>query len=209
MATITSAATLTKRYNPYTGLSATERAQSGIARAELVFTAKAQTWANAGAGNERVLTATCSLDTTSSYGYVLTDAFAFFRDDAYIAMSAVAKVQISLGSLFSGEQVYTTMSAKPDRQDNTGSTAIGNIQSWAYNSGFDGQFYMSFALDEPKPTLLIYPFDNVDEASQVAFVFGEEVQNRPDISYDLYFRFLQYDVDQTYNYVLNSPQLTR
>lgn len=209
MATITSAATLEKRYNPYTGLSALERSQSGIARAELVYTGGG-TWPNAGAGNDRVLSATCSLDTTSSYGYLLTDAFAYFDGgSSNLNMSAIARVQIAFGSLATGDLLYTTMSSKPDRQNNPGNTAIGDIVASSYNSAFDGGYYMTFTLDEPKPTPLIYPYENVGSASQVAFTFGEESQNRPDIDYSLYFRFLQYDVDQSYNYVLNSPQFTR
>ena len=210
MATITSAATLKKRLNPFTGLSELDRARSGIARAELVFTEKAGAWAAPGAGNRRVLTATCSLDTTSAYGYVLTDAFAkFYSSTATIMMSPVAECQISFGSLAAGELLHTYLYAQPDRQDGFGNTQIGNINANDYNTTFLNNYTMLFGLAEPKPSMVIYPYENVDTASQVLFTFGEEVQDRPELNYSLYFRFLQYDVSQSYNYVINSPQLTR
>lgn len=212
MATVTSAATLKKIYTPYTGLPELERQQSGIARAELVYTAKAQTWPTPGSGNDRNLTATCTLDTNSDYGYVLTDAYAFFDGGtSNISMSTVARVQLVFGSLLNGEILYTTMSSRPDRQNGvgTGSTAIGDIAANAYNTTFAGGYNQTFLLDLPKPTPLIYPYNDVGTNSSMLVTFGEEVQNRADIDYTLYFRFLQYDVGQSYNYVLNSPQLTR
>jgi len=54
MALITTTGSFIRQYNAFTGLSAAERSQSGIARAEIVYYNVNDTWAQAGAGNSRL-----------------------------------------------------------------------------------------------------------------------------------------------------------
>ena len=54
MATIGTTATPDQRYQPYVGLPELQRAQSGIARAEVIFS-DVVAWAGAGAGNDSYL----------------------------------------------------------------------------------------------------------------------------------------------------------
>ena len=53
MALITTNASLLRQYNAFTGLSALERSQSGVARAELIYYGSTD-WDDPGAGNNHV-----------------------------------------------------------------------------------------------------------------------------------------------------------
>ena len=74
MALITTTASLIRQYNAFTGLSATERSQSGIARAELVYYNVNDDWPAPGATNWREYTSGI-VDLPKDFGYVLTDCF--------------------------------------------------------------------------------------------------------------------------------------
>ena len=54
MATIATTGSFVRQYNAFTGLSATERSQSGIARAEVVYYNVNDDWPAPGAGNNRI-----------------------------------------------------------------------------------------------------------------------------------------------------------
>ena len=74
MAVITTNGTVIRQYNAFTGLSALERSQSGVARAEVVYYNVNDAWPAPGVGNKRVY----QIPTTSlpkDFGYVLTDVF--------------------------------------------------------------------------------------------------------------------------------------
>ena len=75
MASILTSVTPTQRYTPFTGLDEKSRAASGIARAEDVRRASG-TWAAAGAGNNRAILFSHTLD--PDYGYIVMDCFAKF-----------------------------------------------------------------------------------------------------------------------------------
>lgn len=213
MATIVSFINPEERYNPFTGIPELERQRSGIPRAEVIFSKRNDDWAAAGAGNNRQLVASMSLDTASNFGYVLMDCFARFRDDGQIRMSAVASVNIYPGGdYFNGDVITTNLVSNPDRTNAQNATAIGSIEYKEYNTGFvdTGLGYaMNFKLAEPKPTGIIYPYESPGSSSLVEIVFGEEFQNAGALKYDFYCRFLQFDVSQSYNYVVNTPQLMR
>lgn len=201
------------RYNPFTGIPELERQKSGIPRAEVIFSKRDATWSGPGAGNNRQLLAAMNLDTSSNFGYVLMDCFAGFYDGTHMNMAATAAVDIFPGGdVFSGDRIPTQMQSEGDRSDSAASTAIGDIQYPRYNSAFADttqSHCMIFRLVEPKPTGIIYPYEAPGASSLVNVTFGEEILNGADYKYDFYCRFLQYDVSQAYNYVPNTPQLTR
>ena len=214
MATIVSFINPEERYNPFTGIPELERQKSGIPRAEVIYSKRDATWSSAGAGNSRQLVASVSLDTTSNFGYVLMDCFAVLRDDFPLRVSAVAQVNIYPGGdYFNGDRIPTTLRSDPDCADVGAVTPIGDMPYLDYNSAFTdtsgNQFSMVFRLVEPKPTGIIYPYENPGSSSLVEVVFGEQFQNAPACNYDFYMRFLQFDVSQSYNYVVNTPQLMR
>ena len=214
MALITSFVNPELRYNPFTGIPELERQRSGIPRAEVIYSKRNANWDAAGAGNNRQLIASCSLDTSSNFGYVLMDCFAAIRDNNPLRLSAVAQVNIYPGGdVFNGDRIVTYLGSEGDRADSTGSTAIGDLAYRNYNSAFvdtsGNNFEMAYRLLEPKPTGIIYPYESPQASSLVTVVFGEEFINGNAHNYDFYMRFLQFDVSQSYNYVLNTPQLTR
>lgn len=216
MATIATTASLIRQYNAFTGLSASERSQSGIARAEIVYYNVNDDWAAPGTGNNRVYQ-TGFIDLPKDFGYVLTDAFCRIQanpGDIKASASSVLRI-LPGGSL--GPQINLTLTSDPDRQNATGNTAVGSLQANVFNTirpintSNDGVMIHTL---RNKPTSLIYPFGSnsysttPNPASQWEWVIGEESEGD---AYDVsvYFRFLQYDIDQSYNYVVQSPQLTR
>ena len=217
MAVTVTTGSLKKLYTPFTGLSATERSRSGIARAELVYYNVNDSWGTPGVGNQR-LYQTGILDLPKDFGYVLTDAFCKVQASGNLNLSASSLLTLYPGGIL-GPQINVTLDASPDRQDSSGSTAIGSIPANRYNtvkpidSSNDG--VMVFNLTN-KPTSVLYPFNSSayttasNPASSWSWVLGEEIEGSGN-AYDVscYFRFLQYDIDQSYNYPIQSPQLTR
>jgi len=217
MALITTTGSLIRQYNAFTGLSAQERSQSGIARAEVVYYNVNDSWPGPGAGNRRVYQ-TGDVSLPKDFGYVITDAFMQITrnnsDDIFT--EGVASLRISPGGVL-GPQINTQLLATPSRQDGNGITPIGDIQAYRYNSNFpfssdDGE--ITYILRD-KPTALIYPFGSQtytstpNPASIFNLQIGEQLAGGNDYQISLYIRFLQYDIDQSYNYVVQSPQLTR
>lgn len=213
MAIIRTAPTIKTRYTPFTGLSELERQQSGIARAEVVYHINDGTWASPGLGNQRFLDIAMSLD--RDYGYVLTDCTAGFFDNDFIALEAVAEMEIQTtpGNV-DNEIYYFALEAPATRMENTITTPIGDIPADEYNSQFPRSLNsaeyvsMTYQLRE-KPKFLIYPFANSNYPSTVSVRFSESANNGPELDYTFTCRFLQYDISQNYNYVIQSPQLTR
>ena len=62
---------------------------------------------------------------------------------------------------------------------------------------------------ELDPLLKKLPEEKVLEIRDLLYELGELAINGGAYLYDFYARFLQYDIDQSYNYVINTPQLTR
>ena len=216
MALITTTASLIRQYNAFTGLSATERSQSGIARAEIVYYNVNDDWDAPGSGNIREYTSG-TIDLPKDFGYVLTDAYISVKGGSVIKAEAAAAFDIFVGGSL-GPQINFVLPSAPSRQQQAGTTAIGSIAADAYNTvypTFGANGVMRYALQD-KPTTLIYPFQSgtytstPNPASQFRFSIGENfVGSTVDYDVNCYVRFLQYDIDQSYNYVVQSPQLTR
>ena len=216
MALTTTTATLIRQYNAFTGLSALERSQSGIARAEIVYYNVNDNWPGAG-GNSRLYTSG-TIDLPKDYGYVVTDVFVRATSSAqeFIAAEAVGDLDIYVGGAL-GPQINCQLVSDPSRQDEDGGIAIGTIQARKYNSNWptdNSKATMTWSLRN-KPTALLYPFGSgtytstPNPATQFRFSIGEGDLNQGDLAINCYVRFLQYDIDQSYNYVIQSPQLTR
>ena len=211
MALVTTTVTPEVRITPFTGISEVQREKSGIARAEVVYSAYG-IWPATGAGDQRSISFLWTLD--PDYGHVLMDSnAAFIKYNAYIDMEATGVMEISTslgpGATQNESQWYQYQNLA-SRQDGTGSTAIGSIAADNYNSMFPvtgGNSIMAFSMLH-KPTALLYPFAGVDSIGCVA-MWGEQETEEIAIAYRFYTRFLQYDIVQGYNYVVNSPIMTR
>ena len=214
MALITTTASLIRQYNAFTGLSALERSQSGIARAEIVYYNVNDNWAAPGVRNNRVYE-TGQVSLPKDFGYVLTDAYVRVdaSGDSTIATEMVGHLRIFPGGIL-GPQINTYLSAETSKQYSTPTQANGDIPAQNFNTNYpafgnEGAIVYTLA---SKPTAMIYPFasqaytSTVNPASIWQWQIGEEEANN-DSAYDVscYFRFLQYDIDQSYNYVVQSP----
>ena len=218
MALVITTGSLVRQYNAFTGLSATERSQSGIARAEVVYYNVNDNWAAPGASNWR-LYQTGQVSLPKDFGYVLTDAFVRVSSsgDESINTERVGDLRIFPGGIL-GPQINCQLTATPSAQDASATTAIGSIQASKFNTNYpsySGQGSIVYTLKD-KPTTLIYPFGSQNytstpnPASIWEWQVGEQkVNDAADYDVSAYFRLLQYDIDQSYNYVVQSPQLTR
>ena len=214
----TTTGSLIRQYNAYTGLSALERSQSGIARAELVYYNVNDDWPAPGSGNNRVYQ-TGDISLPKDFGYVITDAFmqVTVNDTNTLYAEAIAHLRISPGGVL-GPQINTTLTSNASRQAPAGTTAIGDLPAFDYNANFpfsSGDAEITYILRD-KPTALIYPFSaqSYTTAPNPASIFnlqvGEAITGSTSAyKVNTYIRFLQYDIDQSYNYVIQSPQLTR
>ena len=218
MALTTTTGSLIRQYNAFTGLSALERSQSGIARAEIVYYNVNDDWPVAGAGNNR-LYQTGQVSLPVDFGYVLTDATvrvdASGVDKLYTEMTS--QLRIYPGGVL-GPQITLELRANPSLQDSSGNTDNGAIDAGPNNTNYPSlsdRGVITYSLVD-KPTAIIYPFGSQNytttpnPASIWEWAVGEQIVG-VSTAYDVtaYFRFLQYDIDQSYNYVLQSPQLTR
>lgn len=217
MALITTTGSLIRQYNAFTGLSAVQRSQSGIARAEVVYYTVNDNWPAPGAGNNRVYQ-TGALDLPKDFGYVLTDVFCQVKANNTPGNYANANsvIQLSPGGPL-GPQIYINVPSQEDRQNNLGTTAVGSLPANEFNVTYpfgssDG--VMNYGLKE-KPTAILYPFGSQsytttpNPATQFNWQVAEQITSQPAYEVSVYIRFLQYDIDQSYNYVIQSPQLTR
>jgi hypothetical protein len=208
MALVTTTVTPTVRLTPFTGVSETVRERSGIARAEEIHTADG-IWPATGTGDTRGLIVTWDLN--KDYGYVLMDCSAcFIMSGNYVAMEATGWMEIETQTGTDLERQYYPLVNYPSRGGTVGTTAIGSLTAENYNTLYpSGTDVGSMAFSMPvTPTGLLWPFPAVGRISCAA-VFGEQVENEPALAYRFYCRFLQYDITQGYNYVINSPRLTR
>ena len=216
MAIITTTADLQRQYNAFTGLSALERTQSGIARAEVVYYNVNDTWSTS-AGNNRIYSS-ARLSLPKDFGYVLTDCFisVSVSGQDVVYTEATGTLTLYVGGVL-GPQINVPLVANASKQDSNGGTAIGSIPAARYNTDYPSggdRGRIIYTLKE-KPTSLLYPFGSAtytstpNPATEWEFNIGEQVLGGPSYDVSTYLRFLQYDIDQSYNYVLQSPQLTR
>jgi hypothetical protein len=212
MALVTTTVSPEVRITPFTGLSETIRERSGIARAEVVYSARGN-WPASGAGDNRSISFAFSLD--PDYGYILMDAnAAFIKSASSNRMEATGALEITTdlgpGADDIESQWYPFVN-NPSRQDSSsGTTPIGDIGADEYNTLAritGNSTAMLFNLD-PKPTALLYPWPGVSTIDVTA-MFAEQPVQETIQAYRFYMRFLQYDIAQGYNYVVNSPLMTR
>ena len=218
MALVTTNASPIRLYNAFSGLSATERSQSGIARAEVVYYGN-ESWAASGVSDNRLFQIP-QTTLPKDFGYVLTDAYVLVNtesDSGRISTEGNATMRIFPGGTL-GPQINVNLSSKPSRQDSAGTTAIGSIDANLFNANYPSIYglrgVLQYELDSA-PKGLIYPFQSNTYTSSPnpgsTFDLGLGEQKTGGIAYNVvyYVRFLQYDIDQSYNYVIQSPQLTR
>jgi len=108
------------------------------------------------------------------------------------------------------ERQYYQLISYPSRSDGSAAGAISLIPYNRYNTQYPSVTAtgaMTFNMVD-KPTGLLYPFPGVTNI-EIATVFTEDAVEEPAAAYRFYARFLQYDITQGYNYVVNSPTLTR
>jgi hypothetical protein len=208
MALVTTTVSPTVRVTPFTGISEQERERSGIARAEIVYSSDGL-WPATGAGDSRGLL--FSWDLNNDYGHVLMDCnCAFIISGNYFGMQATSFMEIETKTQSDSERQYYPLVNYPARASDTPSTAIGSLQAQYYNTLFPAGTdvgVMVFNMPD-KPTGLLYPFPGVDRVS-CAVAFGEQETEEPQYAFRFFARFLQYDIVQGYNYVVNSPALMR
>lgn len=215
MALVTSNASLLKLYTPFTGLSATERSASGVARAELVYYGDTD-WDAPGVGNNRLFQVPLTT-LPEDFGYVLTDVFISVTTDAAAAlnMEGVGQMRLFPGGVL-GPEINLTLRSYPSRQDDQATNAIGSVPANEYNAQYPSlrglRSTINFQLARDFKGL-IYPFNSSTYTNDPKSLFdiglGDESDNGAASTVRSYIRFLQYDIDQSYNYVLQSPQLTR
>ena len=211
MALVTTTVTPEERITPFTGLSETVRERSGIARAEVVYSSYG-IWPATGAGDNRSISFSFSLD--PDYGYILMDSsVGFIMAAGAMKMGAVGALEITTatgpGASQNESQWYPYVSY-PDRENSAGTTNIGDVSAYEFNTQYPitgSNGVMIFVLPQ-KPTALLYPFPGIDSIDFTA-MFGEEPVQEIALAYRFYTRFLQYDITQGYNYVVNSPLMTR
>ena len=215
MALVTTTASLIRQYNAFQGLSAIERSQSGIARAEVVYYATNDDWPATGAGDNKLYKAG-PIDLPKDFGYVITDAFVAVERTSgnNITTEMVGDSLIAPGGTL-GPQIRTVLEAASSKQGAVPSTAIGSLAADEYNTvvpsltGARGAIVYSLV---QKPTAIIYPFGSQsytttpNPASQFTFTISNNKTQADQHRVTSYVRFLQYDIDQSYNYVIQSPQ---
>ena len=211
MAIVVTNVTPNTRYTPFTGLTELERSASGIARAEEVKKASGS-WPGPGAGNTRILNFNHTLD--PDYGYVVMDCFAKLYAGGQIETETVAAFQIQTTPGHpENEIIETQLISEAGRQNSAGTTAIGSIDAASYNTFFPADAAangsITYRLAEPKPSMLIFPFAQTGYPPSITVTFAEQFSSAVDYNYYFYLRLLQYDISQGYNYVIQSPQLTR
>lgn len=205
-------------YQPFTGPSAIERSKSGAARAELVYYVNGGAWPAAGVGNDKELDLTITLP--KSYGYVLTDMSAqLTNDDGYVFAQNNALVRVQPDDSATGPgSHWTVLEAPPlnppasygvDNAD-TNQTRIDmrNAQMIVKDAA-DTLFTKKIYNIKQKPTFLIYPWKNTQDTSSTTISFFDNEDNSPAYTLQFQARFLQFDVNQGYDYILQSPVLVR
>ncbi len=211
MALVVTTVTPELRLTPFTGVSETVRERSGIARAEAVYSSVG-TWPATGTGDNRCISFNFSLD--PDYGYVLMDANAcFIRNASENRMEATGALEITTDTGPGASQVesqWYSYVSHASRQNSTGNSDVGTIDAndWNSLSRVTGDNSLMLFELATKPTALLYPFPGITSIDLTA-LFAEQEEINILMAYRFYMRFLQYDIVQGYNYVVNSPIMTR
>ena len=173
-------------------------------------------WDTPGSGNTRLFQIP-QTTLPEDFGYVLTDVFISVTTDAdaEIYTEAAGQFRIYPGGIL-GPEINLTLVSHESRQSNVGTTPIGDMPAATYNYTFPSlrgeKAVMNYELTRDFKGV-IYPFGGQSYSSDPKSTFdaaiGENKQGGPNYTVRSYVRFLQYDIDQSYNYVIQSPQLTR
>jgi hypothetical protein len=200
-----------QRHTPFTGGTDRDRLLRGAARGETIYT-KNDLWAAPGAGNNRSINFTCELD--NNFAWVLTDASCtiLVPNVASMYLEAVGLLEIAIPSNSRTEYIYGQYYAYPSRQSDSGNTAIGSITADKWNTQYPivtDTGGMTFDLVKT-PNYMLIPFtQSGTNVVTVSNIFSEDSLNGNQYSYRFAARFLQYDIDQAYDYRVQSPQLMR
>jgi len=205
-------------YQPFTGPSAIERSKSGAARAELVYYVNGGFWPGAGANNDKELDLTITLP--KSYGYVLTDMSAQLTNDTgEVLAQNIALVRVQPDDSATGPGSHWTVLEAPPYNPPAAYGLAGNVtlstltelrnSFMVVQDSPDVQFTKKIYNIKQKPTFLIYPWKNTTENSSTTISFFDNVDQAPGYTVQFQARFLQFDVNQGYDYVLQSPLLVR
>lgn len=208
MASIATNRVPTSRYQPYVGLPELQRAQSGIARAEVIFS-DVTVWAGGGPGNDTYIEYQINLD--NNYAHVLTDMSCWMFRGLSFQAEAVGRVYIRPDASNAAETIVHPLVSYAGRSDQV-NTPVGDMTPKNFNtqSPTDNGFEMVYTLAEPKPTYLIYPYRSPGKnSSAVRAVFSDPELNS--FAKTVYFccKFLQYDISQGYHWAINSPVSVR
>jgi len=201
-------------HTPFTGGTDQQRLNQGAARGVTsYFESTASNWPATGAGDNRSLAVSMDLD--SDYAYVMTDCTAIIiqLNAATIKVETTALVEFKIPSQSGSEYIYSNLVNQAARQDDNGATAIGSISAAHYNSQWpiidvSDPAAMVF-IGEDLPTYMLYPFQNAQDSVTVNVVFSESAPQRAALTVRFAARFLQYDIDQAYDWRVQSPTLTR
>lgn len=204
-------------YQPFTGPSAIERSRSGAARAELVYYVNGGSWPASGAGNDKELDLTITLP--KSYGYVLTDMSAQLTNDSgFVSAQNNALVQVQPDDAATGPgSHWTVLEANynvPAAYGVVGGSSLSTTLQ-LYDSNMvvkdspDTVLAKKIYNIKQKPTFLIYPWKNTSDTSSTSISFFDNVDDSPAYTLQFQARFLQFDVNQGYDYILQSPVLVR
>ena len=205
-------------YQPFVGPSQLVRQQSGVARAELVYYINGGSWPASGANNDKQLDIDITLP--KSYGYVLTDMTALITyDGGYVTAQNNAQVQVLPDDAATGPGSFWTYLEAPVYNPPAAFGIFGGTGLDHLGQSVNSQMIVKDAPDavltkkvynlNDKPTFLIYPWKNVQETSSVTSSFFDNVDNSGAYTFQYQARFLQFDVQQGYDFVLQSPVLTR
>ena len=200
-----------QRHTPFTGGTDRDRLLRGAARGETIFT-KNDIWAAPGSGNNRSINFTCDLD--NNFAWVLTDASCTFlksSGEGVIYMESVGLLEISIPSNSRTEYIYGQFQCYPSRQ-NSAEQKVSDIEAAPWNSMWPvvtDTGAMTFDLLRT-PTYMLIPFSQSgNDQVTVSNIFSEAQADKGAYSYRFAARFLQYDINQAYDYRVQSPLITR
>ena len=201
-------------HTPFTGGSDRQRLLQGAARGVTsYFESTASNWPATGVGDNRSLAITMGLD--PDYAYVMTDCTAIIIQtySATLEVEATALVEFKVPSQSGSEYIYSNLVNQPARQNTNGFTDIGSIDAAEYNSQYPildvGYPAAMVFIGENLPSYMLYPFQNAQDAVTVNVIFSESSTERAALTVRFAARFLQYDIDQAYDWRVQSPTLTR
>ena len=218
MALVSTTITPAVWYQPFVGPSQLVRQQSGVARAELVYYINGGSWPAPGANNDKQLDIDITLP--KSYGYVLTDMTAQITNSVgFVSAQNNALVQVLPDDAATGPGSFWTYLQAPVFNPPAAYSSFGNTALSTLNQYVDSMMLVKDSPDtslgkkvynlNDKPTYLIYPWKNVQETSSITASFFDALDNSAAYTIQYQARFLQFDVQQGYDYVLQSPILTR